>query len=197
MDDDFLQEIATWNDSSNQSLPALAITCTSVAADTTTNTTTYSALQLVKTSYNFLPSVPSFDVLNTLPGGANLSHNPSVSHPTPSVHTKWKLKCNIKYSFVGSLESTSHFERTWSSCGQSAVNFEFTSVDAESRWPNRCRAFDTSPFANAEIESGYASRFLFQTRSVQSTSLETSSIPCRCLLEALAAGIPSDVTETS
>ena len=74
MDDDFLQEIATWNDSSNQSLPALAITCTSVAADTTTNTTTYSALQSVKTSYNFLPSVPSFDVLNTLPGGANLNH---------------------------------------------------------------------------------------------------------------------------
>ena len=188
MDDDFLKEIATWNDSSNQSLPPLAITCPSVAADTTTNTTTYSALQPVKTSYNFLPSVPSFDVLNTLPRGANLSHinrglgTPLFPTQPPSVHTKWTLKCNIKYSFIGSLESTSHFEWTWSCCGRSAVNFELTSVDAESRRPNRCRAFDTSPFVNAEVESGYASRFLFQTRSVQSTSLETSSIPCWCLL---------------
>ena len=52
MDDNFSQEIATCNDSRNQSLPHLVIMCTSVAADTTTNTT-YSALQLVKTSYNF------------------------------------------------------------------------------------------------------------------------------------------------
>ena len=74
MDVDFLHEIASCNDSSNQSLQPLAITCASVAADTTTNTTTYSALQPVKTRYNFLPSVPSFDVVNTLPGGANLSH---------------------------------------------------------------------------------------------------------------------------
>ena len=74
MDVDFLQEIATCDDFGNQSLPPLAITYASVVADTTTNTTTYSALQPVKTSYNFLPSVPSFDVLNTLPGGANLSH---------------------------------------------------------------------------------------------------------------------------
>ena len=53
MDDNFSKEIATCNDSSNQSLPPLVIMCASVAADTTTNTTTYSALQLVKTSYNF------------------------------------------------------------------------------------------------------------------------------------------------
>ena len=74
MDVDILQEIATCDDFGNQSLPPLAITYASAVADTTTNTTTYSALQPVKTTYNFLPSVSSFDVLNTLPGGANLSH---------------------------------------------------------------------------------------------------------------------------
>ena len=63
MDVDLLQEMATCDDSGNQSLPPLAITYASFVADTTTNTTTYSALQPVQTSYNFLPSVPSFDVL--------------------------------------------------------------------------------------------------------------------------------------
>ena len=112
--------------------------CTSVAADTTTNTT-YSALQLVKTSYNLLPSVPSFYVLNTLPG-ANLSHiNSGLGTPLfptqPRPFTKWKLKCNIKYSFVGSLKSTSQLEQTWSCCGRSRVNFEFTSVDPTNAEP--------------------------------------------------------------
>ena len=63
MDVDLLQEIATCDYSGNRSLTPLAITYASFVADTTTNTTTYSALQPVQTSYNFLPSVPSFDVL--------------------------------------------------------------------------------------------------------------------------------------
>ena len=53
MDVDLLQEIATCDDFGNQSLPPLAVTYASVVADTTTNTTTYSALQPVKTSYDF------------------------------------------------------------------------------------------------------------------------------------------------
>ena len=100
MDVDLLQEIATCDDSGNQSLPPLAITYSSVVADTTTNTTTYSALQPVKTSYNFLPSVPSFDVLNTLPGGANLSHinrglgTPLFPTQPPPLH---QVKIKVQY----------------------------------------------------------------------------------------------------
>lgn len=100
MDVDLLQEKATCDDSGNQSLPPLAITYSSVVADTTTNTTTYSALQPVKTSYNFLPSVPSFDVLNTLPGGANLSHinrgqgTPLFPTQPPPLH---QVKIKVQY----------------------------------------------------------------------------------------------------
>ncbi|KAM7448776.1 hypothetical protein ABFA07_003270 [Porites harrisoni] len=99
MDVDLLQEIATC-DFGNQSLPPLAITYASFFADTTTNTITYSALLPVKTSYNFLPSVPSFDVLITLPGGANLSHinrglgTPLFPTQPPPLH---QVKIKVQY----------------------------------------------------------------------------------------------------
>ena len=76
MTDEVLQEIVICNGNSNHSfIPIATILCTSNAT-VTNNVTTYSVLQPAKThgSHNLLPSVQSFVVLNTIPGGAHLSH---------------------------------------------------------------------------------------------------------------------------